>query len=430
MLLQEYAPMGSLYDLLQEREKISEEKILTEIFLQIIDAMSFLALNNVVHGDLACRNVLMFRFDEVIPRNIIVKVTDFGLSRHSKLYGLTSSAARTTLNIVPIRYAAPEILAVNVTPDDCTEKSDVYSMGVLMWEAYSRGMIPWTKIDNDNEVVRRVTNGELLPKPPKCSDISWSIICETWKMLPRHRPIFAELKYRLMGQDHNTSSSSSLSTNDSILSIDQCTVESLSITSREFSIVGRRFLDGWPNAVRSRVHAKAIHKINNRLLESRYREFLNSNSKFASRQCFAWHGTSAKCNDGSCMSASCCLCHIIRNRFREECMRKRTISFNHWGAATYFSSKSFVCHSYSRRSELDYDGTRTRCTIMATINYGNTFDQEKFNQYLEYHEEIIGGRSECFYIPRLVHCLMYDTVVFSRNYYNAPTDYILVYTII
>jgi serine/threonine protein kinase len=53
MLLQEHALMGSLYDLLQERKKAPNENILIEIFLQIIDAMVFLAFNHVVHADLA-----------------------------------------------------------------------------------------------------------------------------------------------------------------------------------------------------------------------------------------------------------------------------------------------------------------------------------------------------------------------------------------
>ncbi|CAF1259878.1 unnamed protein product [Didymodactylos carnosus] len=205
MLLQEYAHMGSLYDLLQERKKVPDEKILIEIFLQIIDAMIFLAFNNVVHGDLACRNVLIFRFDETSSRNIIVKVTDFGLSRHSKLYSVTPGASKTTLNIIPTRYAAPEILGINITPDDFTEKSDVYSMGILMWEAYSRGTIPWSKIENDNEVIRRVTNGELLPKPSNCSELYWLIICKTWSKSLKDRPTFSELKCLLMEQHYNVS---------------------------------------------------------------------------------------------------------------------------------------------------------------------------------------------------------------------------------
>jgi hypothetical protein len=50
MLIQEYAHEGSLLELLQEREKRLDENILIEIFLQIIDAMIFLAYNHVVHG--------------------------------------------------------------------------------------------------------------------------------------------------------------------------------------------------------------------------------------------------------------------------------------------------------------------------------------------------------------------------------------------
>ncbi len=180
MLLQEHASMGSLYDLLQERTKAPDEKILIQIFLQIIDGMIFLACNNVGHADLACRNVFVFRFDENNPRNLIVKITDFGLSRHSTLYSLAPGAAKTTLNIIPVRYVAPEILSTNVTSNDYTEKSDVYSMGILMWEAYSRGAIPWSKINDDNDVIRRGINEELLLKPPNCTESYWSIICKTF----------------------------------------------------------------------------------------------------------------------------------------------------------------------------------------------------------------------------------------------------------
>ncbi|CAF1447684.1 unnamed protein product [Adineta steineri] len=165
LLLQEYAPEGSLYELLQERSTVPHEKILIQIFLQIIEGMIYLAFNHVIHGDLACRNVLIFRFDENQPERCIVKITDFGLSRHSQLYSMApGSAARTTLNIVPVRYAAPEVLSSNTTSEVYTEKSDVYSMGVLMWEAYSRGTLPWPNIEDDNDVIQRVKDGWSLQK--------------------------------------------------------------------------------------------------------------------------------------------------------------------------------------------------------------------------------------------------------------------------
>jgi serine/threonine protein kinase len=167
--------------------------------------MVFLAFNHVVHADLACRNVLVFRFDENNPKNNIVKITDFGISRHSKLYSLVPSAAKTTLNIIPIRYVAPEIFSTSVTQDNYTEKSDVYSMGVLIWEAYSRGTTPWAKISDDNEVIRRVNNGEFLPKPSNGSELYWEIICKTWSKSPDDRPTFAQLQHLLTEQYYDTS---------------------------------------------------------------------------------------------------------------------------------------------------------------------------------------------------------------------------------
>ncbi|CAF1431148.1 unnamed protein product [Adineta steineri] len=207
MMLQEYASEGSLYELLTERKNPLDEEILFEILLQIIDAMSYLALNNVVHGDLACRNVLVFRFDEKDPRNIVVKVTDFGLSRYSKIYSQTSTAAQTALNIIPIRYCAPEILSQNVTVNDYTEKSDVYSMGVLMWEAYSRGAVPWTNIERDDDIIRKVRNGDMLPQPKNCSSKYWNIITKTWAKLPNQRPTFNQLKELFKEQPYQPTTS-------------------------------------------------------------------------------------------------------------------------------------------------------------------------------------------------------------------------------
>ncbi|CAF1582327.1 unnamed protein product [Didymodactylos carnosus] len=192
MLLQEYAPEGNLYEVLQH--VILGENILREIFIQTADAMVFLAHNHIVHGDLACRNILVFRFDEHEPRKNLVKLTDFGISRHSKLYVPTNTVARTTINIVPIRYAAPEVLMNELY----SEKSDAYSMGVLMWEAYSKGSIPWSKIESDDEVRQRITSGEKLRKPANCSARMWSIIDKCFILSVEQRPTFTNLKYSLL----------------------------------------------------------------------------------------------------------------------------------------------------------------------------------------------------------------------------------------
>ncbi|CAF1530900.1 unnamed protein product [Didymodactylos carnosus] len=193
MLLQEYAPEGNLYEVLQH-DLILDENILREIFTQIADAMVFLAHNHIVHGDLACRNILVFRLDEHEPRKNLVRVTDFGISRHSKLYAPTNTVTRTMINIIPIRYVAPEVL-IN---DLYSEKSDVYSMGVLMWEAYSKGSVPWSKIESDDEVRQRITRGDKLTKPTSCSARMWSVIDKCFIMSAEQRPTFTDLKHSLL----------------------------------------------------------------------------------------------------------------------------------------------------------------------------------------------------------------------------------------
>lgn len=196
-LVQEFAPEGDLSELLRERTFRPSSAVLIEVFIQIADAMICLADNSIVHGDLACRNVLVFQMNDSDPKENLVKLTDFGLTRASTLYTVTDSTASTTIVIIPVRYAAPEILQ-NDNKANYTEKSDVYSMGVLMWEAYSSGQIPYASIDNDNEVRRLKLKGEILVQPNNCDQSLWDIITGCWQQQPSARPTFKTLKRSLL----------------------------------------------------------------------------------------------------------------------------------------------------------------------------------------------------------------------------------------
>jgi hypothetical protein len=83
-------------------------------------------------------------------------------------------------------------------------------------------------------------------------------------------------------------------------------------------------MGGWPNEFRSQVRVEAIHKINNPSLESRYQQFVRSNTKFATQEDVGWHGTSAKCDNDRCMSPACSLYQIVQNGFKKDCARKYT----------------------------------------------------------------------------------------------------------
>jgi serine/threonine protein kinase len=201
MLLQEYATLGDLSNLLQNQPHPPNENVLIEMFIQITEAMCFLAEQNIVHGDLACRNILVFNYDENIPNNNLVKLTDFGLSRGSTIYTESATtSASTTMKIIPIRAAAPEVLEQQHSRStSCyTEKADMFSMGVLMWEAYSKGSIPWVEESDDRRICSKVMNGERLSRPTNCSDRVWKIILKCMAQSPTNRPTFKDLKQLLL----------------------------------------------------------------------------------------------------------------------------------------------------------------------------------------------------------------------------------------
>ena len=196
MLLQECAPYGDLSELLREKGFKPTERVLWKIFEQICDAMIYLTDNGIIHGNLACRNVLVFHLNVTEPKKNLVKLTDFGLTCGSAIFSTVASPSMTTMTTIPTRYVAPEILR-NLVKSSYSEKSDVYSMGVLMWEACSYGQLPYSSLHDDSAVRKRKLNDERLPQPSNCGHQLWMIINECWHLESQNRPTFKIFKKSL-----------------------------------------------------------------------------------------------------------------------------------------------------------------------------------------------------------------------------------------
>lgn len=132
-----------------------------------------------VHRDLATRNVL-------VNLEYEAKVGDFGLTR--SLYA-SEYYRKTDAGALPIRWMAPESLQDGLY----TTASDVWSFGVMVWEAGSFAKLPYA-LWNNAEVAERVCEeGYRLPAAKGCPEGLHPVALMCWAEEPEERASFAVL---------------------------------------------------------------------------------------------------------------------------------------------------------------------------------------------------------------------------------------------
>lgn len=151
---------------------------LINICHQIACGMEHIASRGQVHRDLAARNCL-------VGQNMVVKIGDFGLSR--SLYNNNYIRAKSGTDL-PVRWIAPESLLTG----EFRLHSDVWSFGVLMWEVFTFGHLPYYGRGNE-EIVNLVCSGNTLDRPLNCSVSVYAIMKSCWQLDPLQRPTFAQL---------------------------------------------------------------------------------------------------------------------------------------------------------------------------------------------------------------------------------------------
>jgi serine/threonine protein kinase len=186
----EKAPFGNLRDrllALDDAGQVIKPLVALEIALQTCKALEFLhSTLHVIHRDVAARNVLVFAFNENNHHDVLVKVSDFGLSRQipSEDYYYGGGAG------FPVRWSAPEVLQRR----KFSEMSDVWAFGVLLWEIFSLGMVPYFHLASDEQVIGAVVGGAKLGCPEGCLDsVFQNIMSPCWTKVANNRPNFARL---------------------------------------------------------------------------------------------------------------------------------------------------------------------------------------------------------------------------------------------
>ncbi|XP_073256412.1 tyrosine kinase receptor Cad96Ca-like [Porites lutea] len=202
MLILEYVPYGDLLGYLRNSRGMEDkyynspeccQKEVTSYDLlsfaqQIASGMSFLASKNILHRDLAARNVL-------VGKGMICKIADFGLAlirdKYQYLYCTAMRKGR-----LPIKWTAPEHLFNDSQDQDMrvSEKSDVWSYGVVLYEIFTLGGMPYPGWNEWKVVYELKVNKYRMSQPEHVSDELYQIMLQCWNEDPNNRPTFNRLR--------------------------------------------------------------------------------------------------------------------------------------------------------------------------------------------------------------------------------------------
>eukprot|EP00051_Salpingoeca_urceolata_P016387 m.216844 g.216844 ORF g.216844 m.216844 type:complete len:729 (+) comp18661_c3_seq2:315-2501(+) len=150
---------------------------------QLALGMQYIHSKGYVHMDLAARNCL-------IDGQSNIKVADFGLT-HPYDEGKRTYRQYGVLKL-SIRWLAIDAFDTKVF----SEKTDVWSYGVTLWEIMTHGLQPYAG-HGLQEVLRLVRGGARLPKPPPCPDQLFGLMSACWNPKREARPSFAQISKKV-----------------------------------------------------------------------------------------------------------------------------------------------------------------------------------------------------------------------------------------
>ncbi|XP_026070677.1 serine/threonine-protein kinase LMTK1-like isoform X2 [Carassius auratus] len=193
LLVMEHCPLGDVKGYLRSCRAADsgtpDPLILQRMACEIASGLLYLHKHNYIHSDLALRNCLL-------TSELAVKIGDYGLS-HSKYkddYYVTADQIW-----VPLRWIAPELIDEvhgNLLVVDQTKASNVWSLGVTIWELFELGNQPYRHYSDRQVLTYAVKEQQLkLPKPllkvPLCE--RWYEVMQFCWLQPEQRPVVEEV---------------------------------------------------------------------------------------------------------------------------------------------------------------------------------------------------------------------------------------------
>ncbi len=176
-MVMEYIEGEELFAITRDRKLPLE--IALRIAIQLAEAIAHAHKHGILHRDLKPENVL-------VTTDWEVKVLDFGLARLLDLFAADSGGRRLTAEGAIFgtpAYMSPEQCSGDL---DVTVRSDIYSLGIVLYELFE-GQLPF----QGKEVVKILVQHAKDPPPPMQGDIPQDVKALVMQMLakdPHSRP--------------------------------------------------------------------------------------------------------------------------------------------------------------------------------------------------------------------------------------------------
>ncbi|KAJ1157851.1 hypothetical protein NDU88_010548 [Pleurodeles waltl] len=190
-ILLELMAGGDLKSFLREtRPRLNQPSSLCMLDLlnvarDIAQGCQYLEENHFIHRDIAARNCLL----TCLGPGRVAKIGDFGMARD--IYR-ASYYRKGGCAMLPVKWMPPEAFMEGIF----TSKTDTWSFGVLLWEIFSLGYMPYPSKSNQ-EVLEFVTNGGRMDPPKSCPGPVYRIMTQCWQHQPEDRPHFAIILERI-----------------------------------------------------------------------------------------------------------------------------------------------------------------------------------------------------------------------------------------